>query len=774
MIPTQSDLLEPIHAGDRADPARAAGPRLGWAVSQREWLGFLADEWWVPGADAGATLLGVESVCEFEENKEVVAVWFDPSRLPDLDVMALRGAQWIGMRLSELRRSDRAVVWPGPLPLSAVVSFAVSTAAQATQLRAMARGFANVGEPGQPLLAQRPSFDPVSDAPSAHRPCLPPSRWNSMRGAAAMALWAVPAIDPWLDLLCACFSSHGWSDAAFEAAPWWRRLPWRWSDDERGSPLMWSAALDVLADVRLRDGWQPERVLDAVQQRLSGTVADSFGEIAEHTRALLRNRADIDPQLGVRNPVGLALQLLLLRPAAEQFETWKDDLPAMPPGVWWTGAMLSGWLTGYRDLPMQFRGLPAARDALALRTWALAKPESLPADWNAEAGARWRWTFADGSVQVLAGGALVSERKGTARGRWYRCDLSEPQIYRAALKLSERFPQSLRRRLRLDDVELDYAGRGAPVVDEPMRRLRVEGQLDLFLPPSSVVDEQFDPEHFRRWLSHGSIEGRLEQPPLPRGARDADRANRLWVHDGGDRAELGDSVGERHPSPDAVSAKPHKGAKSHTPRRAPGDAASASDVKAAKRQARSAAQSGDPPSGLSAHRDFLSADEEASLIERIDAQPWLDDLARRVQHYGWKYDYKKRKVDQKGRLGPLPPWLDGLAHRLLAAGLVDRLPDQVIVNEYVGNQGIAKHKDCVECFLGAIVTVSLCETWAMVFHGPNGERLELPLERCSAVALDGPARMQWQHEIPKRKNEGKRPRTRRLSLTFRKVNDAGR
>ena len=75
--------------------------------------------------------------------------------------------------------------------------------------------------------------------------------------------------------------------------------------------------------------------------------------------------------------------------------------------------------------------------------------------------------------------------------------------------------------------------------------------------------------------------------------------------------------------------------------------------------------------------------------------------------------------------------------------------------------------------------VSLLETWRMVFRRRGGKHsVELPLERCSVTVLTKDARYEWTHEIPSRKfeyfpdDEGHRKRikrTRRISLTFRKV-----
>ena len=80
-------------------------------------------------------------------------------------------------------------------------------------------------------------------------------------------------------------------------------------------------------------------------------------------------------------------------------------------------------------------------------------------------------------------------------------------------------------------------------------------------------------------------------------------------------------------------------------------------------------------------------------------------------------------------------------------------------------------------FADGIVTISLLESWEMVFRprGSQKPKVSKRLERGSALVLTGAARYDWTHEIPTRKNErdpssGKREkRNRRISLTFRRV-----
>lgn len=179
--------------------------------------------------------------------------------------------------------------------------------------------------------------------------------------------------------------------------------------------------------------------------------------------------------------------------------------------------------------------------------------------------------------------------------------------------------------------------------------------------------------------------------------------------------------------------------------------------------------------GLIYQPDFLTHDEHEHLLAKVDAAPWRDaKMKRRVQHYGWRYDYKARRVDESMRLDPLPNWLAALAKKLHTSGLLPWLADQVIVNEYIGKQGISRHVDQPKAFAEAIATISLGESWTMRFRLPGGKvKYDHLLERGSVAVMTGPARYAWQHEIPARQYEGKgksrRLRGRRVSLTFRQV-----
>lgn len=176
--------------------------------------------------------------------------------------------------------------------------------------------------------------------------------------------------------------------------------------------------------------------------------------------------------------------------------------------------------------------------------------------------------------------------------------------------------------------------------------------------------------------------------------------------------------------------------------------------------------------GLRYITDYISDDQHDALISYIDVQPWSAELRRRVQHYGYRYDYKARMVHDTSYLGPLPDWLANLAQQLCADGIFPSIPDQVIVNEYQPGQGISPHIDCTPCFGDTIASLSLGSSCVMqLAHPASGRREDIVLQPCSLIVLSGDARYQWTHAIPARKSDTingiKHPRIRRLSLTFR-------
>jgi alkylated DNA repair dioxygenase AlkB len=174
--------------------------------------------------------------------------------------------------------------------------------------------------------------------------------------------------------------------------------------------------------------------------------------------------------------------------------------------------------------------------------------------------------------------------------------------------------------------------------------------------------------------------------------------------------------------------------------------------------------------GLTYRAGFLTPQEQETALAEVDRQSWQNDLKRRVQHYGYRYDYKARRVDHSMRLGELPAFALVIAQKLVDFGLMTQMPDQLIVNEYEPGQGITAHIDCEPCFGPCIATVSLGWVYEMQFiHAETREVRAIMLAKGSALAMTDEARYQWLHQIKARRFDHRIRRQRRLSLTFRNV-----
>ncbi|GFR41729.1 hypothetical protein Agub_g2480, partial [Astrephomene gubernaculifera] len=151
---------------------------------------------------------------------------------------------------------------------------------------------------------------------------------------------------------------------------------------------------------------------------------------------------------------------------------------------------------------------------------------------------------------------------------------------------------------------------------------------------------------------------------------------------------------------------------------------------------------------------------------------WEAMAKRRVQHYGFRFDYATRNVDPRQPLGPLPGWLGELVGRMEGIPEVCQPLDQLTVNEYLRGVGLSPHVDTHSAFTGPILSLSLGSHTVMEFR--RGEAVRpLLLPPRSLLVMGGEARYAWQHYIPHRVADvvgGQLlPRSRRLSLTFRKV-----
>lgn len=178
--------------------------------------------------------------------------------------------------------------------------------------------------------------------------------------------------------------------------------------------------------------------------------------------------------------------------------------------------------------------------------------------------------------------------------------------------------------------------------------------------------------------------------------------------------------------------------------------------------------------GLTYLPNYISQEEAEEFWKSINDEQWLGDLKRRVQHYGYKYDYRARFIDYSMKIGDIPNWIAPLAEKLKEEKYMAKVPDQLIINEYKPGQGIANHVDCEPCFDDTIISLSLGSACVMNFINKyTKEKINVLLEPRSLVILKEDARYKWTHGIAGKKtdtfNEEKYERQTRISLTFRNV-----
>ncbi|WP_447735913.1 alpha-ketoglutarate-dependent dioxygenase AlkB [Pseudomonas shirazensis] len=726
-----------------ANPEEAllALPPLVVELDHRAWMRFLGEEWLFPEI-SGGILLGVGDPCNGNISSDFIAVGvcFDLDKLPDANVMVWRQGAWVNISLSRLERTDEAVIWNGPLPLSAVGCFRVPTEQNRSHILAQVRLFADMELPQQPVEVISSRRIELS---SPKRKIFPfgiknvPTNWDQMRGAAAMALECVPAIGPWLQVLCDMFSEkQSLVSASAVASPWLAFAPWTspFELESERSPL-WTAIIDVLTEADFRANWRPDLILRNVccKARELGESADRMLYLEKTTEKLLQDFGSIR-DLGVKdNNLELAFQLLLLRHTPERYVSWKKDWPSIAPGAWWTGAILAGYLCGYRALPLNLRGGVEARKFIALRTWYLADKKT-SSDWKKANESSLSWTQSVDRFNVVNGDVVILSHKMSNRGRWYELDWRDTTVLGHAEIVAKQYcPELISRVLVLGEGSYDVFGHGVENINISQQRFHVTSSVEIAVGERAHFILKLDVNSFRNWLATASLHYPIPSPPE---------------------------------APSTYAAFVDSSAESVSSRR---KTSAIKDVVGEEKIILDGA-----PVGLKVIEDFLTSKEESSLLSCIEKSPWDDSMRRRVQHYGWRYDYKARKIDPSAYLGPLPKWAQNLARKLVKAGHISALPDQVIVNEYVGNQGISKHIDCKECFLGPIVTISLLESWEMIFSRRHKQDVEtkykVVLGRRSAAVMSGESRTDWFHEIPKRTKEAGVSRERRISITFRKVN----
>jgi alkylated DNA repair dioxygenase AlkB len=176
--------------------------------------------------------------------------------------------------------------------------------------------------------------------------------------------------------------------------------------------------------------------------------------------------------------------------------------------------------------------------------------------------------------------------------------------------------------------------------------------------------------------------------------------------------------------------------------------------------------------GLDYRADFITPDEEAALIEHLEAmdlapfrfQGWTAN--RKTRSFGWRYDFDDASFQPTE---PIPDWLEPLRDKAAAlAGVVPGEIAHALIARYDPGAGIGWHKD--RSVFDRVVGVSLHSPATLRFRQrtPSGfRRFSLQVEPRSAYLLRGEVRYDWEHRIVPGE-------ALRFSITFRTLSELGR
>jgi alkylated DNA repair dioxygenase AlkB len=177
----------------------------------------------------------------------------------------------------------------------------------------------------------------------------------------------------------------------------------------------------------------------------------------------------------------------------------------------------------------------------------------------------------------------------------------------------------------------------------------------------------------------------------------------------------------------------------------------------------------DPPPGFTYRPEFVTAEDEAVLVEALRALPFEEIrmrgqvARRRTIHFGWRYGYESWRIEPGP---PIPDFLLPLRARCAAlTGQDAQRFAEVLITEYRPGAGIGWHRDAP--MFGTVVGVSLLAPCRFRFQRGEGTERQtrgIVLAPRSAYVLDGEARWQWQHAIPPMADW-------RYSVTFRDLRE---
>ena len=233
------DLLD-CNAGKGVEVAAADYKEtywLGLTTGHRRLFDALQDGWLRQLPSSAGQLLGVGAFPTAQDTSRArhairVRIKLDVSMLPEWEISLFRGDQWISSSLDATGPTDTVLYWPGAIPTFAISRLAVETEEERARLMGLAKSVSNVELPDVSVTAGVKTdrgIAPLAPPVATTARLDVPSEMDALHGAMSMAMWSVPRIDPWLEVLVESLSARHEQlreRAADLKAGWWQFPPW--------------------------------------------------------------------------------------------------------------------------------------------------------------------------------------------------------------------------------------------------------------------------------------------------------------------------------------------------------------------------------------------------------------------------------------------------------------------------------------------------------------------------------------------------------------------
>ena len=147
--------------------------------------------------------------------------------------------------------------------------------------------------------------------------------------------------------------------------------------------------------------------------------------------------------------------------------------------------------------------------------------------------------------------------------------------------------------------------------------------------------------------------------------------------------------------------------------------------------------------GLSIVRDFVTPEEEAEIVSHITKKQETKKGKERnsIQRFGSRKPYAGNMVSNT-----IPDYLNAVADKLVAAGLIAKRVDSVSINEYHVGQLITPHIDSRSS--GDVITIlSLLGSARMVFSQAKKESVFVDFPPRAVLQMRDEIRHKWKHGI---------------------------